>query len=370
MNEKTRLHELDSLRGLAALGIVAYHYGAHFGARPIAWLLAPFYLHGLFLVEFFFVLSGFVIARAYWRPERNGSPLLNVGDRIARLYPLHFVTLLAVGGMQWFLTRDLNSAPFIYQFNDTYHFLLNLVLLNKVGFDKGFSFNAPSWSISTEFVVNIAFLFAISLPKNVCRLALLLIFTASLLATMKLGYIGGGNLYGLSNALYHTAVGFFTGVALHKAYSAYIEGRPTSKRSRTLADALSIVTIALFLYYCVRSIPTNAKEFAVTFILFPAMIASTLRSGIVKRILNTRPLIYLGAISYSIYMVHYPLQLAIHTVSVGAGIVMPYSNPIFLAAFFVLTIAVASATYFFIEIPGKRLIKRKLGAGQRVTQTA
>jgi peptidoglycan/LPS O-acetylase OafA/YrhL len=61
-----RIHELDALRGIAALGVVFWHYGAHFDAHPLTGLLHPFYSAGFLLVDFFFVLSGYVIGRAYW----------------------------------------------------------------------------------------------------------------------------------------------------------------------------------------------------------------------------------------------------------------------------------------------------------------
>jgi peptidoglycan/LPS O-acetylase OafA/YrhL len=109
--------------------------------------MAPFYRHGELLVDFFFVLSGFVLARAYWNDRRSATFANNVRDRIARMYPLHFATLCAVGVMQWILVDRLSSPPFVYLFNDTYDFVLNLLLLNRTGLERGFSFNGPSWSI-------------------------------------------------------------------------------------------------------------------------------------------------------------------------------------------------------------------------------
>ncbi|MEH2612452.1 peptidoglycan/LPS O-acetylase OafA/YrhL [Bradyrhizobium sp. AZCC 1693] len=110
--EPNRLHELDSLRALAAIGVVGWHYASHFGAAPLPWLMAPFYRHGELLVDFFFVLSGFVLARAYWNDQRSATFANNVRERIARMYPLHFATLCAVAVMQWILVNRLSSPPF------------------------------------------------------------------------------------------------------------------------------------------------------------------------------------------------------------------------------------------------------------------
>ena len=84
-----RIHELDSLRGIAALGVVFWHYGAHFNSYPFRSLLLPFYTSGFLLVDFFFVLSGYVIARSYWTPRRQHALLENIRARLARLYPTH-----------------------------------------------------------------------------------------------------------------------------------------------------------------------------------------------------------------------------------------------------------------------------------------
>ena len=75
----------------------------------------------------FCVLSGFVLARAYWNDQRSATFANNVRERIARMYPLHFATLCAVGVMQWILVNRLSSPPFVYVFNDTYDFVLNLL---------------------------------------------------------------------------------------------------------------------------------------------------------------------------------------------------------------------------------------------------
>src|SRR5688500_12807713 len=91
-----RIHELDALRGIAALGMVVWHYGAHFGAMPFKLALFPFYSAGFLFVDFFFVLSGYVIARAFWRAPRQSRLGSNILARVARMYPLHLLTLLFV----------------------------------------------------------------------------------------------------------------------------------------------------------------------------------------------------------------------------------------------------------------------------------
>ena len=88
-----RIEAYDSLRGLAALGVVLWHYGAHFDAHPLSRIFSPFYHAGYLFVDFFFVLSGYVISRAYWTAQREGQLKDNIQSRLARFYPLHLFTL-------------------------------------------------------------------------------------------------------------------------------------------------------------------------------------------------------------------------------------------------------------------------------------
>jgi peptidoglycan/LPS O-acetylase OafA/YrhL len=357
-SNKGRMHELDSLRALAAIGVIGWHYTNHFQASPLAYLMAPFYRHGLLLVDFFFVLSGYVLARTYWTAERSASFALNMRDRIARIYPLHFAMLCVVAIMQWVLIHRLSSPPFIYTFNDKRDFALNLLLLNRTGLERGFSYNATSWSISTEFVVNILFLSAILARRRVAAMLVAAGFVVALAIELHNGLISNATFYGIDNDIFRTIFGFAIGVGLYRFDEALIEH---VNLKRSLCDLLVIAAVVAFLYYCARGRFTQYSDLLVTLTCFPALIVGATRGGVVKALLRLPPLVYLGTLSYSIYLVHYPLQLALHVVSVATGMVMPYGNAFFLIGFLLLTFAVASLTYRFIEIPCKRLIRGSYG---------
>ena len=349
--EPGRLHELDSLRAVAAIGVVAWHYANHFGAAPLSYLMAPFYRHGDLLVDFFFVLSGFVLSRAYWNDQRSVTFANNVRERIARLYPLHFTTLCAVAVMQWILVNHLASPPFVYEFNDTYDFVLNLLLLNRTGLERGFSFNAPSWSISTEFVANMLFLTAIALPRNIARVGLLGLFAVMLAVVLK-----SDTAVGTSNDLFRTFIGFVTGIALHGVHSRW-PSRISLKRG--LADGLTVAAAIGFLCYRAEGELAGLLHLMIVIVCFPALIIGAIHGRVVKWILTLRPLVYLGTISYSIYLVHFPLQLGVHLASVAFLIHMPYDSAFFMAGFFLAILGLASITYHLIEVPGKKLLRNR-----------
>jgi peptidoglycan/LPS O-acetylase OafA/YrhL len=355
-HELNRLRELDSLRALAAIGVVGWHYTNHFGASPIPYLMAPFYRHGELLVDFFFMLSGFVLARVYWNDQRSVTLANNVRDRIARMYPLHFATLCAVAVMQWILVNRLSSPPFVYVFNDTYDFVLNLLLLNRTGLESGFSFNGPSWSISTEFVVNILFLAAIALPRGIARAGLFGLFAVSLAVILQNGVIGDRAMFGIRNDIFRTIVGFVCGIALYNLNSRWL---PRISLERGIADGLAVVAVSGFLYYCAKGELAGLRDLAIVVICFPALIIGAIHGWLVKWFLTLRPLVYLGTISYSIYLVHFPLQLAVHLASVVFLIQMPYHSAFFLVGFVFATVGLASITYHLIEVPGKNLLRRR-----------
>ena len=109
MKQHDRFAGLDALRGLSALGVLFWHYGAHFGVTPLATWLSPFYTAGLYLVDVFFVLSGFLLGTLYIEPSIWRAFLFK---RVTRLFPLHWMTLIVVAMLQHWYTQ-VTGAGFI-----------------------------------------------------------------------------------------------------------------------------------------------------------------------------------------------------------------------------------------------------------------
>ena len=156
------LYALDISRGIAALSVVLWHW-QHFAYKgnslpqefikenqPLYGLLRLFYEKGGMGVQYFFLLSGFVFFWLYSSSIKNkGTHAYEFGiHRFSRLYPLHFLTLIAVAVLQFFYISRENTS-FVYPFNDTFHFLLNIGFASHWGFQSGWSFNAPVWSVTT-----------------------------------------------------------------------------------------------------------------------------------------------------------------------------------------------------------------------------
>jgi peptidoglycan/LPS O-acetylase OafA/YrhL len=347
-----RIHELDALRGIAALGVVFWHYGAHFHARPLATVLLPFYSGGFLLVDFFFVLSGFVIARAYMNDRRRWHPLRNIWARISRLYPLHLLTLLVTTALVVTLPPAAANPDFSPSTNDPLHFALNALLLNQVGLQKGFSFNTPAWSISTEFVVNVVFLAVIALAPK-ARLAA----AAVLGAVALLGYavfhpplLAGEYAFGFVDVnLLRCALGFAAGVGVFLALEH--GGLRRLAAMPRVADVLGILALAAT---TVLMLATGRHPPVAYYLLSIAAavgcVAFIPAGRQLRRALCARWLVFLGDVSYSIYLLHFPLQFAVYSLQQHGVIHMDYRSPIVLLAYTATVIALAALTHRRVEL--------------------
>jgi peptidoglycan/LPS O-acetylase OafA/YrhL len=164
---KNDLNGIEVLRFLCAIAVILTHYHLFFQlgtwhavaqtTYPLYAILSPAYDGGHWAVEFFWVISGFIF---YWRyaelvqSRQTGAREFAV-RRISRLYPLHFVTLLAVAVGQYVYFRN-HSQAFIFPDNSANAFSFQLLLASN-WFTQDLSFNAPIWSVSVEILTYAAF---------------------------------------------------------------------------------------------------------------------------------------------------------------------------------------------------------------------
>ena len=158
---------LDSVRGIAALCVVVHHFVI---SQPLAavlpnraWIDFAFFHNAWLFVDLFFVLSGIVISMSY---VQGGFGTFEFREyivrRLARIYPLHIVTLLAFLSFRMMKLGLVGAglihfAPPEMAVNNGYSFFLNVLLLHALGFVDHLSWNGPSWSISAEFYTYLVF---------------------------------------------------------------------------------------------------------------------------------------------------------------------------------------------------------------------
>ena len=153
---REKLTYLESLRGIAALTVVILHWDVN------SILNNNFTRNGWLMVDFFFVLSGFIIAYNYQSKIISlKSLLIFQTKRFLRLYPIHLIFLFV--WLFWFVlqfgyekyTGNIGTNP-AFDEDSLKHFIHNIFLLQNIVSDK-LSYNTPSWTISAEFYTYLVF---------------------------------------------------------------------------------------------------------------------------------------------------------------------------------------------------------------------
>lgn len=182
---RVRYESLDSLRGIAALAVALHHLqvASHIYFFPIT-------RNAYLFVEFFFVLSGFVIAHAYADRLKSGNDAARfMVKRFGRVWPLHAVMLLCFIAAELALCIANRHAhiplprPPFSEDRTVLGIPINLLMLNGLAPLSGAAWNAPSWSVSVELAAYL--LFAITSLLNNQRFRMLAQFTLMLLVLLR-----------------------------------------------------------------------------------------------------------------------------------------------------------------------------------------
>lgn len=355
-----RLSPLDGLRGLASLIVVILHYrnlNDHWNEAAIH--LNPYwdqlilvYKFGWMGVEFFFVLSGFIFYWKYGEMIANKSiSLTNFAIlRLSRLYPLHVATMLLAGVLQWMVIAKAN-APFIYGNNDIYHLILNLTFMNFGWIEVGHSFNAPSWSIALEMAMYFLFFAACYGRKNRTLIAL------GLMMLFLHVFIRGPipNVPMLNEPFTRVGHCFFLGAMLHFLY----EKTKNAGKIMEYFGAACVVGIIVILT-CIQLYIIGDTSMArilgprfredISLGVFPMLIISGMFFTPFSKLLSSKPLRILGDISYSMYLIHFPIQVAFHYYTLTTGPIDFKEKGVWWL-YIGLTLGLAYVSHFYFEKP-------------------
>jgi peptidoglycan/LPS O-acetylase OafA/YrhL len=294
LQTKQHFEILDGLRGIAALAVVTFHF--------MEWVYADysknFIAHGFLAVDFFFCLSGFVIGYAYDDRIAKMGVLEFFKSRIIRLHPL--VIAGSVLGLLAFLFDPFGDHPELYSTGKIIlAFVCSVLLIPLPAIaDRSFnlfSFNAPAWSLFWEYVANIVYAFAL---YRIGRGFLLLLTIFAAVAICFVGYHSGNLLGGWSGPT------FWDGSA-RISYS-FLAGLLIYRSNWIIKNKLGFMGIALllFLAFVMPFSKWNwLSEPLVVLFCFPLLIA--LGAGAILTPGLKKVCLFLGKISYPLYMTHY-----------------------------------------------------------------
>src|SRR5216683_2276561 len=289
MAERNHFVALDSLRGICASIVALYHF------HTDAWLSGTKIIqHGFLFVDFFFVLSGFVIAANYSDKIISGFPIRKfLFLRLGRLYPLYIFMLAA------YLALAVIKTIFNIQSGLDFSiagFWANVFMVQAWIPKEGSDFwNPAAWSISTEFWAYLAF----ALNCRMAKQRNLIIFVALISAAFLVLWFGTDRYLGVTSSISAFArciYSFGFGVI---TYAAWRRLKFNLSAMVTTMIELSVCGLGLlFVFFAGPSSMLAPPAFAAAILILAQ------RRGYTARFLEMGPLVLIGALSYSIYMVH------------------------------------------------------------------
>ncbi|WP_300812845.1 acyltransferase [uncultured Bacteroides sp.] len=356
---------LDGLRGVAALLVIWYHVFEAFATSP----LDQGFNHGYLAVDFFFVLSGFVVGYAYddrWKRMRMRDFFKR---RLIRLHPmvvmgalLGVVTFVVQGCVKW----DGTPVPFSHVM---LAMLLGLFLIPALpgsapevrGNGEMFPLNGPSWSLFFEYIGNL--LYALFLHRLSTRaLAVLVAVAGAGLASFALfnlsgfGHLGvGWSLldYNLPGGLLRMTFSFSAGLLMSRVF------RPVHIRGTFWWCSLGVAVLL-----CIPHLGADGTlwhnglyDSLCTLFFFPLLVWLG-ASGRTTDRGSTRICKFLGDISYPLYIIHYPFMYLFYAWVWREGLSFSQAWPMAVAVF-VGSILLAWLCLKLYDGPVRRWLSRK-----------
>jgi peptidoglycan/LPS O-acetylase OafA/YrhL len=334
-NPMREIKSLTSLRGVFAMWVLLFHLG-RWSPTP-GWDDIPFISRGYLAVDFFFVLSGFILARrhgAEFTADPLGSYWPFLVKRIARLFPLHLL-VLACATAALAVNHDL--PYWRYAVDEAL-----LVHMWKIFPASGTSINPPDWSISTEWAASLLFpAFALlGLRRAGAAACLGALGVAGVLIVAgdsgwRMDASSSRGWLPLSRCLSEFAIGVIVARGVFPAWLARVR--------YFLIPLIGLVAAAIL----------GVDVLAVA-MLVPMVGALAWDRGAVAGALSWGPLHWLGRVSYSIYLVQVPTLL---TVRMAARAVGHDELLVFFVGSIAAVLGVAALSNAFVEKYGGRSVR-------------
>jgi peptidoglycan/LPS O-acetylase OafA/YrhL len=353
-SHKGQIKELTSLRGIAAWWVVFYHFGAYWSDHTIP-LINAFVGNGFLAVDLFFVLSGFVIylvhGNEFEKPTR-ALTMMFLLKRLARIYPLHIVILFLYLSVPAALILFSSSGTVPSSYNSI-SFIYKILLIDSWGLDEGLTWNVPSWSISAEWAVYLSFPilapFIGKMERSMLALSAGLVGLFVLMTTFvfAVGFESLGEMiigFGVIRCLFQFTIGCILS-ALYKKWGSRLD---TCSSWLFCFGSFIFILLAFDIIGDVLFAPLAFSML----ILALTRERSWLTSGF-----RFQPIVYLGEISYSTYMIHYLVYDWFKLLFVE----VEGNAPLFvLVATFGCIFVLSAGFHTFLERPAQKLFRTKI----------
>ena len=342
-----RYYTIELIRFLSCVAVLFYHYKIGFawdkgyveteklsGILPFYDYINLLYNDGLYGLQMFFLISGFVFAHIYINKTQLIGAKEFFFNRFARLYPLHFLTLLLFVLFylidQDFVKSQLNVER--NRFIDLYHFILNIFFIQSWGFEKGLSFNAPTWSVSLEIGIYITFFLSLRLFRKYK-----LFFSIIAVSLLYLLY---------KNSFLHFKYSefvllYYIGVLTYQL--------PIKNHSRTFI-VISILFVLASFY---------GRNFKILLFAPGILILSVILDNYIGNFRIKNLFSILGASTYAMYLFHYPFMLIFLWMENKYHFFLNfYENNFFIFFYFFSLILLSIFSFYKFESPLNKKIRK------------
>lgn len=361
--KQQELSALTSLRGIAALFVLSHHFLFVLLDKLPRIIPSHLFYKSYLWVDLFFILSGFVLAYVYQTRFESAveKPTYRrfIWARFARIYPLHLFMLglfVLLEIAKWWLVTQHSAEHLGTPFSGGYSsftLLTNLLLLQTFHWDA--YWNQPAWSISAEWLVyfTVPLLIYRFHRATKAAMAISVIVVLAILSSVE-GYFGNlGYDYAGWPMLLRCLGECVMGVVAFQCYRHNSWARVAAAKWALMAFGFNLLLLALplpgvvsvagffWLVLCAARVPNNSGY-----------------------LLTWSPLVYLGKISFSIYMFHW---LVLDLLRYGAQYFTGQSLPknlsllgefgVFVGATLVV-LAIAPLLYHFVETPLRNRLLR------------
>jgi peptidoglycan/LPS O-acetylase OafA/YrhL len=357
---------LDSLRGICALMVALFHLNANSIFKQL-----PFFTNAYLFVDFFFVLSGFVLATNYQQRLTNGFGIQKfMLLRFGRLYPLYFTVLIG-----FFIAEAVfeGATAFGSPQKSIGTVSANIFLFQIFGIFSFDTWNWPGWSIAAEFWTCLLFaVIAATWPRRLITILMgLSIISIYFIATQS--NTGMNVTYNLG--MLRSVIGFSTGVFVCALWDK-INNYQIDERLAFVVETLCV----LFVFFFVSAVAQGNYSLFAPIVFAIVVLVFAKERGPISSLLKYRVFLVLGLWSYSIYIVHLfvgrMLAQTINKVQLLSGqqLIIKVAHEsefidvlglnlaqgnMWACVYLVFVVGVAALTYRYIELPSRLWFRKQ-----------
>jgi len=354
-----KLSSLTGIRAVAALWVVLFHLRYLFSFGIFNLIIDKGYLG----VDFFFVLSGFIITYVHQKDFTHWPPgmadfrliLRFITLRWARMLPVHYATLTFIVLMTWIRAVLVHSSFWAYHGlpGNSNDLILNLFNLQGWGIANHNSWNIPSWSISSEWFAYLLFpIIALLLLRHLKSFSspLLLITLcfwgfSSFVAAMHLVSID----WTIHYSLIRVTLEFLIGCGLSTLFKKLPEN-PGWAGALSVLSLLGLLTTFFF----------HGSDLLALFSLTAFLLSLAYSNHGLSKLFSLAPMLYLGEISYSTYMMYSPLMLLFNSMEFHFHWTQRVPYWILFLSLILAQLCLTSMMYFVVEKPARDWLRRTI----------